>query len=246
MALGTGETPVAPGRSHLAPRDEASSRGARRLLWLPFCRCRPLLVLIAFWLILSPASAFAHKIHVFAYGQGTTIHGRAYFSEDSPARNIAVAALDPAGREIGRTTTDDDGQFILEARFRCDHLLQVSTSDGHGGAYTVSASELSQDLPPRDGSADSPPPIAFPEPDSATNEGHAHASPPEAGQQNDLFKQIVALREQLDSHEKRIRLQDVLGGVGYILGVAGIALYFLAARKRPPGPSRQSEHQSDQ
>ncbi|HUT12640.1 MAG TPA: carboxypeptidase-like regulatory domain-containing protein [Thermoguttaceae bacterium] len=208
---------------------------------------KSLLALIAFCLILSPASALAHKIHVFAYARGTTIHGQAYFTEDSPARNIAVTALDPAGQQIGDTTTDDDGQFTLEAQYRCDHLLQVSTSDGHGGEYTVSASEFSQDLPPRDGSAGSPPPSSSPEVDSPPDEGHAHTPAPEAGQPDNktLLVQIVELRKQLKSYEDRIRLQDVLGGVGYILGVAGIAFYFLGAKKRPPAPSQQPQHKSD-
>jgi len=233
--------------SHLAPRDEASSRGARRLLWLRFCRFRSLLALIAFCLILSPAPTFAHRIHVFAYGRGTTIQGQAYFTEDSPARHVTVTALDPAGEEIGKTTTDEEGQFTLEARFRCDHLIQVSTSDGHGGAYTVSASELSRDLPPRDGSADSPPPSSSEVP-SHPGQEHTHAPPPEAGQEHieELFQQIVELRKRFDSYTDRIRLQDVLGAVGYILGLAGVAFYFLGTRQKPLAPSRPAQHESDQ
>jgi nickel transport protein len=45
------------------------------------------------------------------------------------------------------------------------------------------------------------------------------------------------LHEELRAYEDRTRLRDLLGGVGYILGVAGIAFYLLACRRgelKPP------------
>lgn len=40
------------------------------------------------------------------------------------------------------------------------------------------------------------------------------------------------LREDIARLEHRIRLQDILGGIGYILGLAGLAAWFMA-RRRP-------------
>ena len=41
---------------------------------------------------------------------------------------------------------------------------------------------------------------------------------------------VRPLREQLDAYEDTIRLRDLLGGVGYIAGVAGL-VYFMKARR---------------
>ena len=40
-----------------------------------------------------------------------------------------------------------------------------------------------------------------------------------------------SLAEQLDRLEDTIRLRDVFGGIGYILGITGIMFYFLGRRK---------------
>ena len=53
----------------------------------------------------------------------------------------------PSGRELGRTTTDDDGNFTFTARERVDHYLVAETADGHSGQYIVHASELPDSLP---------------------------------------------------------------------------------------------------
>ena len=87
--------------------------------------------------------------------EGKTIQGRAGFHDGTPARNADVKAFDPAGEEIGRAKTDEQGKFSLEARFRCDYRLLVDTNDGHGAEYTIAAKILPADLPQRDSSAGS-------------------------------------------------------------------------------------------
>jgi nickel transport protein len=40
------------------------------------------------------------------------------------------------------------------------------------------------------------------------------------------------LREQHEAHDARVRLQDVLGGIGYIVGLAGLGLWWYGGRRR--------------
>ena len=58
--------------------------------------------------------------------------------------------------------------------------------------------------------------------------------------------QVAAMRLQLHEFEHRRRLQDVIGALGYIFGLAGVAFYVLGRRKStdveastesPPGPT---------
>ena len=44
--------------------------------------------------------------------------------------------------------------------------------------------------------------------------------------------QIAGLRRDLDKWQARMRLQDILGGVGYILGITGMLFYFLGVRRK--------------
>jgi nickel transport protein len=49
-----------------------------------------------------------------------------------------------------------------------------------------------------------------------------------------VARQVRPLREQLIAHQDRIRLQDLLGGIGYILGLAGLVLWW-RSRSGPRG-----------
>jgi nickel transport protein len=181
--------------------------------------------------VLCPAPAFAHKLNVFATVEGKTIHGKAYFRGGAPAQNVAVKAFDPAGEEIGRATTDGQGRFSLDARFCCDYRLLVDAGEGHGGEYVVVAAALPTDLPPR-GEVESPSAAA-----------DAHAAPPSDppypssgaadGQQiESLRAEIVQLQAEVGRYEQRVRLSDILGGIGYIVGLTGAAFYFLGLRRK--------------
>jgi len=44
-------------------------------------------------------------------------------------------------------------------------------------------------------------------------------------------RQIALLRRQLEEQEHKRQLRDVLGGIGYIFGDAGVAFYFLGRRR---------------
>ncbi len=81
--------------------------------------------------LLCPAPALAHKLYVFAQVEGNAIQGRAYFPGDVPAQESVVIARDPSGRELGRTTTDDEGKFTFPPREHVDYCLTAETPDGH-------------------------------------------------------------------------------------------------------------------
>ena len=48
-----------------------------------------------------------------------------------------------------------------------------------------------------------------------------------------VARQIGPVREQLVSYEDKVRWRDVLGGLGYILGITGLALWLRSGRDRP-------------
>ena len=47
-----------------------------------------------------------------------------------------------------------------------------------------------------------------------------------------VARQVAALRSDLEKYKNEIRLRDVLGGIGYILGIMGTAFYFLGVRRK--------------
>jgi len=184
-------------------------------------------VLVCAW----AGAAFAHKIHVFATADGAEISGSVYFSGGGEAAGVAVEVLGPEGAPLGRVTTDGDGEFTWRAAFRADHTFSAETPDGHGASYTVSAAELPDSLPPFAGGS-SVSVEAAPVQEAASA---AAASDGDLAARIELLgKQVREMRRQLDRFQERRSLQDILGGVGYIIGVAGVAFY-LAARRESRG-----------
>jgi nickel transport protein len=179
-----------------------------------------------------PGTAWAHKLNVFAHVEGHAIRGNAYFPGNVPAQGAQVTAVAPDGRELGRTTSDREGKFVLEARVRSDTKIVAVTEDGHGAEYILRAAELPEDLPAGE-EGDRPhlsePVPSLPPAQPAITDGEL------LGEMQALRGQVVELRGQVYDYEQRLRFRDVLGGLGYILGVAGVACYLLSLN-RPRAP----------
>lgn len=197
-------------------------------LGLAICNCASLLALC-----LTATPLHAHDLHVFAQVEGTTIRGKAYFRGGSPARNVEVIDRDPNGNELGRAMTDEQGKFSLEARVRCDHKLMVDLGDGHGDASVVFARDLPASLPVGDsvGQVSNLPTSESPASPPSSPENAAPGDPL-ATQIEQLHRDVQGLREQLDGYEKTTRFRDILGGIGFIVGVTGVAYYVLARKRK--------------
>jgi len=196
----------------------------------PFSVFRFPFSLILLFLLASPASA--HKLHVFALANGTTIEGDVYAAGNEPIRNAAVTVLGPHGEKLGETTTDEAGKFRFVARQRIEHTFVVDTDDGHSAKYKVAAEELPTSLAA--GTTEKEKPLgATTRPASDLLPSGGHALP--AGVDMAALKQeleavrtqLVQLRKEIDAYEQKVRLHDIFGGIGVILGLMGTSFYFL-------------------
>ncbi|MFW6162343.1 MAG: carboxypeptidase regulatory-like domain-containing protein [Planctomycetota bacterium] len=207
-------------------------RSSSRSLWL----CAVLLA----W---TCGPAWAHKLNVFARAEGKALSGYAYFPGGGRATGLKVQALAPDGTVVGEATTDDQGEFTIPVTARCDYEVVAETLDGHRATFPVPARDLPDGLPPYGGG---------PTPAPTTSADASPVSPTTSvavtGPDDELAalveaavrKQVRPLREQIEGYEQRRRLHDIIGGIGYIVGVAGIAFYFLGARRaggRRDGPT---------
>ena len=207
--------------------------------------------LVACGVLLWAAPAMAHKIEIYAEVEGTTISGMVYFHGGSPAQGAKVEALAPDGRKLGETTTDAKGEFTLAAKYRCDHRLVVNAGGGHGGEGKVGADDLPKGLPPYGAEEPAPAepsspkagPTAETKPAAETTPAPAEVAPvsPEEARLQRLIEaavreQLRPLQRKLAEYQEKIRLSDVLGGIGYILGITGMLFFFLGARRKKSGP----------
>jgi nickel transport protein len=184
----------------------------------------------AILLVFGGSSAQAHKLKVFATAVGNDVSGYAYFSPGGRAQEVAVTVTLPDGDVVQHLTTDDQGEFHFSASQRATHTILVDAGDGHEATYHVPADELGGSL------------MATAAADPAASEA-AVASPSGGGpsaiadtQLATVIDQAVArqlrpLREQIDAWQEKIWLHDVLGGLGYIIGIGGL-VYGLTGNRR--------------
>jgi nickel transport protein len=174
------------------------------------------LVLITAIFLASPAHA--HQLKVFATVTGRDITAEAYFVGGRPAANAIVAVVTLSGEALARGETDATGTFRMTASTPVDHVITVESGDGHVARAVIPASDLPQGLAAH-----------------ATNALPSGRDCGTAAAAQDLVAAAVAqqlrpLREQLNAYEDQVRLRDILGGIGTILGLAGIALWARSRR----------------
>ncbi|MFP4500553.1 MAG: cobalamin biosynthesis protein CbiL [Candidatus Hydrogenedentota bacterium] len=171
-------------------------------------------VLTAFLFLAAALPAAAHDLHVFALVEGGEVTGEANFIGGGPLKEAPVQVHDAAGNLRFETRTDERGAFTFPAEGTSALTITCETSDGHHGHFTIPANELP---------------------------AHETAQEPALGVQSDaglrdlvagaVAKQVNPLRAEIDRLRSQTRLRDVLGGIGYIFGVAGIVA-LLKARRR--------------
>ena len=187
-----------------------------------------------------PLAAQAHRLSVFASTEGAVIRGSVYFQGMIAARNAPVTVFDAEGALLAETVADDAGRFAFEATRRIDHHIVADLSDGHRAAFVVAAAQLPASLPelPASLSALSQPPSRMPSgamaaaDADAASQAETSAAAIEAIVEAAVARHMGPLRQQIAAYEDKIRWHDVLGGIGYIVGMTGLACYFLARRDR--------------
>jgi nickel transport protein len=183
--------------------------------------------------------ALAHKLQVFAFAEGNRILGSTYFAGGGAASGARIEVRDTGGSLLAELVPDREGTFVYVAQAPIDHLILAITGDGHRAEWRIKADELFADLaavqePESSGAVQS---AAHDQPmHDAPAETEVIAWPSRSAQTLDpdleaaieraVARQVRPLREQLIAAEDRIRLQDILGGLGYILGLTGIALWW--------------------
>ncbi len=178
----------------------------------------------------------AHQLRCFAAAEGATVSGYAWLGSGARAKRVSFQALAGDGTVLARGETDENGEFSFQASCRCDHMIEIRTPDGHLATFRVTAAELPSALPSRGAQAGALPSGA-PRSAAGPTPSHEAADAPgtgglEATVAEAVSRQITPLRRDVQELTHRRRLQDILGGVGYLLGLAGIAFYFLGSRQR--------------
>ena len=204
--------------------------------------CQILFVFFLIPVLCSPC--FAHKVRIFAWQDGNNIVTESKFSGGRPAKNSTVSVLETeTGKTLLSGTTDMDGIFSFPIPKTDSKELQifVDGGDGHKNSWNYSLEDSSAvsnstSAPVTKETSTSPPqPISG---EAKKNGLLITASELTGIIDTALDKKLAPIKKTLaENSEKGPTLQDIFGGIGYILGLAGIAAYMQSLKNKKGGGS---------
>ena len=213
--------------------------GLRRLL------ARLALATVALLALASLAEA--HRLKVFVTVAEGEISGYAFFIGGGRPEGVDVVVKDATGAVVHRGTTDDHGAFRWRPPVAADYTVTVDAGDGHWIDATVTADRLGAVAMPPPAEIMPRPPAADAAPGPGSTAPTVACPPPidpaalarvvETRVDEAVARQLRPLIEAATRAEGRLRLNDVMGGVGMIVGLAGAALWASARRRRDPEAS---------
>jgi nickel transport protein len=217
----------------------------KKSFWLPEICSRILLAIILCSCGLAVASpALAHRVIIFAYPEGDTIHTESKFIPDTPVRQGKIEVMDKQTHKVLLTgNTDDQGKFSFkvpaEARAqKLDLLIVVEAAMGHRGEWLLKAESYLS-------GAEKPAAVTAPVGSAPGSASTTHAVVAKAGSidqqaweaalDKSLERHLAPIKEMLTELTiHRTSLTDVIGGIGYIAGIFGVWAYFMSRRQPKP------------
>ena len=183
--------------------------------------------LVALFLMTSTASA--HKIIMAVYQSGDMIEGELGFSSGNMAVDHLIEVFDENGNTLGETKTDEDGFFTFQPTQATTHVFRADLGAGHIGEATMSAAELASFTGLAKNAA--PAPGNQTAPAVTSTAPSVGATVDQAMLAKAIRDELRPLRREIAAYKEKNDLQTILGGIGYIVGIFGFAMY-MAARKK--------------
>jgi nickel transport protein len=185
------------------------------------------------WIVLSlallvlstPRMAFAHRVYLFAYRDGDTVYTESYFGK-SKVVGGEIRVYDESGKMLLKGKTDDKGLFSFKMSPDKSIHIELIASMGHKAKFFLKSASKKQS------------------PKEATTTVKADVKtdkePSPASSYRVDIKEVKRMMEEvLDSrlrsiHDRLTQIQEdkgpgfteVIGGIGYIVGLMGLVLYF--------------------
>ena len=186
----------------------------------------------------------AHKVMIFAWVEGDTVYSESKFSGGRMVKHGKIIVYDLEGNKLLDGRTDEKGAFNFKLPNRNGMKVVLEAGMGHRAEWTIPLNELQGINNLRSESKEGTAIISTAvrtakKPVYPVNGGGIAAEDIENAVEKALDEKLKPIIQMLaDMHEQGPDVSDVLGGIGYILGLMGVASYFHYRQKRKEGSLR--------
>jgi len=164
-------------------------------------------------LLLFALPAEAHRLKLFAQATGENIAGYGFFIGGGRPQGADLLITTPDGKEVSRLKTGADGGFSFAPPAPGRYHLSLAAGDGHFAELDIST----------DGTVAAP---------AVTTPQASVPADLDARIEAAVARQIRPLLEAYDAADGRVRFNDLLGGLGWIVGLAGLWAFMRSRRDR--------------
>lgn len=196
--------------------------------------------------------AFAHRVNVFAYVEGDTVHVECSYSRSDRVRFGEIDVTNAAnGQSYLTGKTDEQGNFsfvVPEAarKAKADLRILLKAGEGHQNDWVVKSDEYAAAAPTEKAQPEAASKVAAPAPSQSPVAASAAKAVPAASAQATVApadaaamramlettveaaveKKIAPIRKiLLDEKEKGPGFAEIFGGIGWLVGIAGLLAY---------------------
>jgi len=190
-------------------------------------KIKPEILILSIIFLLAPfiKSGFCHRVDIFCYVEGKEIKCSSKFTPGGPVKNgeIIVKSVQ-TGKILLKTKTDENGKVSFKIpdealKKKWDLKVICNAEMGHRNFWIVKADEM---IPSEEEESEG----------KEIRKGAVSKKELEEIVEKAVARQLAPIKEDLAELKiHRISFQDVIGGLGYIFGIAGMAMYFMS-RKR--------------
>jgi nickel transport protein len=179
-----------------------------------------LILFFASILIISTSlPVLAHKVIIFAWVEGDTVFTESKFSGGRKAAGARILVFDRAGKQLLEGETNDKGEFSFKIPKLTDLRIALTAGMGHKGEWIIPESEIKEagDVSEKKMAGESSQPIDI---------GLSKEEIKELIEESLDRKLRPIVRMITESQSKGPTINEIIGGIGYIFGLMGVAIYF--------------------
>jgi nickel transport protein len=189
---------------------------------------------------LAAAGAEAHSVYIFAFPENSQICTNSYFGAKNKVRGGLVSMAAASGEVLATAQTDAQGNacFAPPASSQ-DLIFTVEAGEGHRAEFRLPAAEMEADMESvlASGPASPREPVAPGEATPGEAAGIVPSPAPSGGLTREDLSQALSpimrkLAEMESAQNSRVNLKDIIGGLGWLIGLAGAGLWATSRKNR--------------
>ena len=186
--------------------------------------------------------AFAHRVNVFAWVEGDIVYTKSKFGGGREVKGGKIVVMDSLGNELLTARTDNQGEFSFKVPGRMDLRIVLVAGQGHQSDWVLHAADMGgvSSEEKTDARVEDRTQVEQTAIESA-NKGTESAAQASEIEREELeaviesildrkLKPIYAMLAEIRQEGPGVK--DIFAGIGYILGLVGIAAYVHSRKKK--------------